>query len=205
MRLLENADARRRSDGDPQPGGDPARGSAPRNGRGDRRALARAAGGRRRDEQERALRPFRVEGGAAARDDRDRATPILPSEVVEPALSRPAGWRLAQLRAFLGHLEGGVFPGGCFFASVPPRWTPAPAPCVTSRSGSRGVVRTRSRPPSPKPRPRAHRPGEDPAQLAFELDAYLLLANAQYVATGETGPLDRARRAIDRRLAAAAA
>jgi Tetracyclin repressor-like, C-terminal domain len=45
---------------------------------------------------------------------------------------------------------------------------------------------------------------EDPAQLAFELDAYLLLANAQFVVSGGPGPLDRARVAIDTRLAAAA-
>ena len=42
-------------------------------------------------------------------------------------------------------------------------------------------------------------------QLAFELNAYLLLANAQHIATGESQPLELARRALDRRLAAAAA
>jgi hypothetical protein len=46
--------------------------------------------------------------------------------------------------------------------------------------------------------------GEDAVQLAFELDAYLLLANAQFVATGDPGALERARTAIDRRLAIAA-
>lgn len=39
---------------------------------------------------------------------------------------------------------------------------------------------------------------EDPAQIAFEIDAHLLLANAQYVAAGDPAALDRARRAIDR-------
>ena len=48
-------------------------------------------------------------------------------------------------------------------------------------------------------------PAEDPGQLAFELNAYLLLANAQHIATGESLPLELARRALDRRLAAAAA
>jgi malonyl CoA-acyl carrier protein transacylase len=43
-------------------------------------------------------------------------------------------------------------------------------------------------------------PAEDPAQLAFELDAYLLLANAQFVIGGEPEPLHRARLALDRRL-----
>jgi hypothetical protein len=47
-------------------------------------------------------------------------------------------------------------------------------------------------------------PSEDPEQLAFELDAYLLLANAQFVAGGTSVPIDRARHAIERRLAEAA-
>jgi len=46
---------------------------------------------------------------------------------------------------------------------------------------------------------------EDAAQLAFELDAYLLLANAQFVASQESAPIERARRALERRLAAASA
>jgi hypothetical protein len=44
---------------------------------------------------------------------------------------------------------------------------------------------------------------EEPEQLAFELDAYLLLANAHFVATREPASLDRGRRALERRLAAA--
>jgi hypothetical protein len=46
-------------------------------------------------------------------------------------------------------------------------------------------------------------PSEDPEQLAFELDSYLLLANAQFVISGDSAPMDRARVAIERRLAAA--
>jgi len=47
--------------------------------------------------------------------------------------------------------------------------------------------------------------GEDPEELAFEVNAYLLLANAQFVAGQDVAPLRRARRVIDRRLAAASA
>ena len=46
---------------------------------------------------------------------------------------------------------------------------------------------------------------EEPAQIAYELNAYLLLANAQFVATGEPHVLDRARQAIERLLRAASA
>ncbi len=47
-------------------------------------------------------------------------------------------------------------------------------------------------------------PAEDAEQLAFELDAYLLLANAQFVVSRESTPMDRARHALERRLMAAA-
>jgi hypothetical protein len=45
---------------------------------------------------------------------------------------------------------------------------------------------------------------EDPAQLAFELEAFLFLANAAFVVFQTPAPIDHARRAIERRLAAAA-
>jgi hypothetical protein len=47
-------------------------------------------------------------------------------------------------------------------------------------------------------------PSEDAAQLAFELDAYLLLGNAQFVISGLPAAIERARRAVERRLADAA-
>ena len=47
-------------------------------------------------------------------------------------------------------------------------------------------------------------PAEDADQLAFELDAYLLMANLRYVAQQGSAPMEQARRAIASRLAAAA-
>ena len=46
-------------------------------------------------------------------------------------------------------------------------------------------------------------PSEDAEQLAFEIDAYLLLANAQFVVRQESTPIERARRALEDRLSAA--
>ncbi len=46
--------------------------------------------------------------------------------------------------------------------------------------------------------------GEDAGQLAFEIEAALFLANAQYAVVRTPEPIDRARRTIDRRIAAAA-
>ena len=83
--------------------------------------------------------------------------------------------------------------------------TRARARCATARSRSSTSGRRCSSRPSATRRPRARSTAsEDAEQLAFELDAYLLLANAQYVISAEPAALDRARRAIERRLAAAA-
>jgi hypothetical protein len=42
------------------------------------------------------------------------------------------------------------------------------------------------------------------AQLTYEVESFVLCANTYFVITQERTPLDRARRAIDRRLALAA-
>ena len=47
-------------------------------------------------------------------------------------------------------------------------------------------------------------PTEDAGQLAFEVEAALFLANAQYVVARTPQPIERARKAIERRLAWAA-
>ena len=44
---------------------------------------------------------------------------------------------------------------------------------------------------------------EDAGQIAFEVEAALFLANAQFIVMRSREPLDRARRAIDRRLSGA--
>jgi hypothetical protein len=44
---------------------------------------------------------------------------------------------------------------------------------------------------------------EDPAQLVFEIEAAILLANAQYVVLRTSEPIVRARRSVERRLTAA--
>ena len=45
-------------------------------------------------------------------------------------------------------------------------------------------------------------PTADPAQIAFELNAYMVLGNMQFVATSDPGALDRVRQAVDARLGA---
>jgi AcrR family transcriptional regulator len=133
----------------------------------------------------------------------ETADAIFQAEVVDPALEGAAG--IARLRAlceaFLAHLERGVFPGGCFFASVAAEIDTHPGP-VRDRALT-VVADWFNHLATAVAEAQAERtvdPDEDPAQIAFELDSYLIFANAQYVATGDPGALDRARHAIDRLL-----
>lgn len=135
----------------------------------------------------------------------ETASVIFDELVVEPASTAPNG--VERLRAltegFLRHVEVAVFPGGCFFASV--------AAELDTRSGPVrdlalavvgewiGMLEQAVRDAQAEG---LLDPEADPAQLAFELDAYLMLANAQFVSSGSKEPLDRARRAIADRLRA---
>jgi AcrR family transcriptional regulator len=126
--------------------------------------------------------------------------------VVKPATLAPTGLeRLQQLlENFLRHVEDNVFPGGCFFASVAAEMDTHPGPVrdhavqLTDEWLQQLVTAVRDAQAEG-----AIDPSEDAEQLAFELDAYLLLANSQFVTSQESAPMKRARRAIERRLRAA--
>ena len=133
----------------------------------------------------------------------ETADGIFQAEVVDPALDTPPGiTRLRALcEAFLAHLERGVFPGGCFFASVAAEIDTHPGPArdhalatVADWFNQLETAVTEAQ------AEHTINPDDDPTQIAFELDAYLLLANAQYVATNDPATLNRARHAIDRLL-----
>jgi len=129
----------------------------------------------------------------------DTASEIFAAEVVELAAAAPAGlarvWALSN--EFLAHLERGVFPGGCFFASVaaeidtrPGRVRDRIVEFIVSWVGEvRRAVED------------AQAAGElDPAmdaeQLTFEIDAMLLMANALYVLDPRPEVLERGRRGV---------
>ena len=134
------------------------------------------------------------------------AREIFIAEVFVPALDAPQGiGRLyAACDAFLSHIERRVFPGGCFFAAA--------AADVGTRAGAmRDAVAAQQRDWTELLERLARKamelgelePGVDPAQLAFELNAYMSLANAQFAVSQESAPIDRARRALERRITAA--
>jgi AcrR family transcriptional regulator len=133
----------------------------------------------------------------------EAADDIFRAEVIDSAHKAPPG--LTRLRAlceaFLVHLERGVFPGGCFFASVAAEIDTHPGPVRNAAMASAATwFAELEAAVKDAQQERTLDSHESPDQIAFELDAYLLLGNAQFVATADPAALDRARRAIDRAL-----
>jgi AcrR family transcriptional regulator len=138
----------------------------------------------------------------------ETATEIFDQVVVQPATAAPNGLERLRLLldGFLRHVEVAVFPGGCFFASAAAELDTRSGPVRDSAfavveawtDALEGAVEEAQA-------DGALDAGIDAHQLVFELDAYLLLANAQFVASGSKEPLERARHAIDARLGEAAA
>jgi AcrR family transcriptional regulator len=134
----------------------------------------------------------------------ETAASIFTAQVLEPAADARAGIeRLRRLvDGYLAYLD--TFPGGCFFASVLTEVDVRPGPVrdrmVAFLDDWLRLLEQAVR--DARAEGDIH-PADDPAQLTFEIEAALLLANLQFVVTGTAEPLDRARRAIERRLAPA--
>jgi AcrR family transcriptional regulator len=136
------------------------------------------------------------------------AEDVYSAEVVAPATEVAEGLeRVRELcERYLSYVERGVFPGGCFFASTAAEWDTRAGPV---RDRVRAVltdwihlletnVRT------------AQDHGDldsdlDPGQLTFEINALLHEANGHYLLFRDRAVLERARLAIDDRLARARA
>ena len=136
------------------------------------------------------------------------ANSIFEEQVLDRAANAKTGLeRLHALtHAYLRYVESGTFPGGCFFAVVTVEVSMQPGPVrdrmldfleqwlgrleKAAKDGQREGEIAKA---------------EDPAQLAFDLEASLLLANTQFSVTQDHEPIKRGRRAIDRRLKEAAA
>ena len=135
------------------------------------------------------------------------AEEVVDAEVVRPAMKARDG--LDRVRAlcerFLSHIERGVFPGGCFFASVAAELDTRPGPVrdriVAFQSDWSELIGSGLR--------AARDEGEIDAgasieQLTFELNAILGHANAVFLLQGRHGAFDLARCAIRDRLELAA-
>ena len=136
----------------------------------------------------------------------DAAEELFSAEVIAPALEAEEGLgRVAALcERYLSYVERGVFPGGCFFASTAAEWDGRPGPI---RDRVRTVLAGWSELVDANLRAALQR-GElaretDTGQLTFELNALLHEANGQFLLFRDRAALDRARKAIDDRLAPA--
>ncbi|HET7928762.1 MAG TPA: TetR/AcrR family transcriptional regulator, partial [Actinomycetota bacterium] len=137
----------------------------------------------------------------------EAAQAIFDREVMQPTYAAPAGRpRLKALfAAFFSYLERDVFPGGCFFAGLLADEDARSGPVheATERierewiDGMAELVR--------EAQELGHlRKDVDAEQLAFELDAFLELANYHFVLFRDPAVLERGRVAVADRLQRAA-
>ncbi|GAB3812507.1 TetR/AcrR family transcriptional regulator [Micromonospora zhanjiangensis] len=133
----------------------------------------------------------------------DRAAEIFWREVWEPVADRPAG--LARLRAvcgsWIGYLERGVFPGGCFFIAATAEFDDRPGPV---RDAVAEYARRWQRELSWQIQ-RAVTAGEldprtDPDQVVFELIGIVTAVNQTRQLHRDPAAPQRGRRAVDRLL-----
>ncbi len=107
--------------------------------------------------------------------------------MIEPARETPAGVpRLqAYVERFLGHVEEGVFPGGCFFVSAVSELDAHPGPVRDGAMAfSQRWLGLLAEEVAAGQTAGELGPGADPPQVAFELNAFMVLGNMQFVASG---------------------
>src|SRR5206468_8840220 len=137
----------------------------------------------------------------------DAASAIFDDVVIEPAAETVAG--LPRLRAyidrFLDHVEEGVFPGGCFFVSTMGELGAHPGPVRDGAMAfSQRWLTLLAEQVAAAQAAGELDPVADAPQIAFELNAYMVLGNMQFVVASDLAALDRVRRATDARLSALA-
>ena len=137
----------------------------------------------------------------------DEASRIFDELVIDPAAEAEPG--LPRLRVyierFLDHVEEGVFPGGCFFVSTMNELDARPGPVRDGAMAfSQRWLTLLAEQVAAAQAAGEVDPGAEPAQIAFELNAFMVLGNMQFVATTDGSALSRVRTAVDTRLAALA-
>ena len=137
----------------------------------------------------------------------DTARSIFMSDVVGPAEEEPPGLaRLERLcEGMLSHIDRRVFPGGCFFAVVGSEQAGKPGPVLDRvvDVGYEWVALLAQTAHDAQERGELH-DATQPEQLAFELNAYLQMADLVFQ-LGDPGGIKRGRDAIRTRLDSARA
>jgi AcrR family transcriptional regulator len=137
----------------------------------------------------------------------ETALEIFEAEVVAPTagIEDPLERLRALCASFFSHLERRVFQGGCFFASVEAEFDTHPGPVRDRIAAIQRGWSMRLQQLVAEAQARGElRADEDPAQLAFELNAYMLMGNTGFVLHDDPAFLHRAAEAVNRRLEAAA-
>jgi AcrR family transcriptional regulator len=137
----------------------------------------------------------------------EHAVEIFDRDVVKPAMAvgDPLERVVALCDRFLDYLARRVFPGGCFFAAAAAEFDTHPGPVkdriVEIHRAWMTMLEDEFEAAQAAGRLNA---AESPAQLAFEVDAQLVMANMVFVLYNEDGSaLERAARAIRARIALA--
>ena len=127
----------------------------------------------------------------------EAAAERFAERVVSPALQEPRGRARAEalVANWLGYMRDEVFPGGCFFTAVRTEFDSRPPGPVRDAivAGHRRWLDTLARVVG----------GEDPEQLAYEIDALGMAANLDFQLHRDPAAFDRAERAIAARLSPA--
>jgi AcrR family transcriptional regulator len=126
----------------------------------------------------------------------EAAGQVFADDVLKPGLAAPPGIRrlVALAEAFLSHVERRVFAGGCFFAAAAAELDGRPGP-VRERIAAfqREWMSTLERLAGEACAAGELDPSTDPRQIAFEVNAMLAAANAQFLLQGDAVVFDRAR------------
>jgi AcrR family transcriptional regulator len=134
----------------------------------------------------------------------EEASRVFTREVLQPGLSVPTGagriWALCN--AHLSYLERKVFLGGCFFQAAAAEFDSRPGPVRDAvMQGVRYWAGSLARATRDAQAAGEVDPQVDPEQLAWELGCMLSGANRSHVIEGDGIGFERARRAIQDRLA----
>jgi AcrR family transcriptional regulator len=134
----------------------------------------------------------------------EAANVVFDELVIEPAGEERAG--VTRLRAyverFLAYVGEGVYPGGCFFVSAVGEFGAHPGSVHDAAMAfSQRWLGLLAGEVEAAQATGELDPGADPPQIAFELNAFMVLGNIQFVAAADPAALDRVRSAVDARLA----
>ena len=133
----------------------------------------------------------------------EEAARIFDDEVSRPALSAPAGAPQleALMEAYFEHLERRALGGGCFFSSAAMEMGTRPGPVKEAvaafGAGLNGLLHGFAASAIEQ-----HQlpPDEDPEQLVFEFNGFILAASASFILSGDPAVLGLARQVVRRRL-----